>query len=404
MVPHWQIGFGDSERNLDGLATYAETTILKSMAKKRTSPKRTSQKKSGPAASGRKPSSRQLEKLDREIIQLLNQRAELTAERMGHEHANSDSLAPDYAKTLQEVINRNQGPLSDEAMRGIFRELLSGIHAVSQPVRVAFLGPEYTYSHLAALERFGQSAELLPVGTIATVFAEVERGHADFGVVPIENSTDGRVADALECLAHSPVKICGEVPLAIHHCLLGACARTEVERVYSKVQPLSQCRNWLSQHMPDAQLCEVASTGEAARTAAQEQGSAAIASAQAGVHLGLKVLAKNIEDNPENVTRFAVIGSEGGAKTGNDKTSLVFEIDHHPGALADAMGIFKRQRLNMTWIESFPLPSQRGRYLFFVEFQGHASDLRARRALAALEKKALRLTVLGSYADTEAIG
>lgn len=403
-MPLWQIGSGLSERNLDGLATYAETTILTFMAKKRTPQKQSSRKKSGAPGSGRKPSTRQLEKLDREIIQLLNQRAELTAERMHHEGSNSDSLAPDYAKTLQEVINRNQGPLSDEAMCGVFRELLSGIRAVSKPVRVAFLGPKYTYSHLAAGERFGQSAEMLPVGTIATVFSEVEQGHADFGVVPIENSTDGRVVDSLDCLAHSSVKICGEVPLAIHHCLLGACARNEVKRVVSKVQPLSQCRNWLSQHMPDAQLCEVASTGEAARRAAQEQGSAAIASTQAGVHLGLKVLAKNIEDNPDNVTRFAVIGPEGGPKTGNDKTALVFEIDHQPGALADAMGIFKRQRLNMTWIESFPLPNQRGRYLFFVEFQGHASDLRARRAIAALEKRALRLTVLGSYTETEAIG
>jgi chorismate mutase/prephenate dehydratase len=275
---------------------------------------------------------------------------------------------------------------------------------VARPTRVAFLGPEFTYSHLAAIARFGQSVELTPVGTIAAVFEEVEQSQAEFGIVPIENSTDGRVADALECLARSPVKICAEVPLGIHHCLLGSGPRSDVHRVYSKVQPLSQCRNWLSSHLPDARLCEVASTGEAARQAAGEPRSAAIASRQAGVHHGLNVLARNIEDNPDNVTRFAVISVDSGPRTGKDKTALVFEIAHQPGALADAMGIFKRHRLNMTWIESFPVPGERGSYLFFVEFQGHASELRARRALASLEKRASRLTILGSYAQAEVIG
>ena len=244
----------------------------------------------------------------------------------------------------------------------------------------------------------------MPVATIAAVFEEVERGHADFGLVPIENSTDGRVADALECLARSSVQICGEVPLRIRHCLLANCSRTEIKKIYSKRQPFSQCRNWLSQHLPDVPLIEVASSADAARKVAEEQGAAAIASEQAGVNHGVAVLVRSIEDNPDNVTRFAVIGKEAGPRTGNDKTAIVFEIDHQPGALADAMGIFKKQRLNMTWIESFPLPGQRGRYVFFVEFQGHASELRARRALAALEKRATRLTVLGSYAQAEPIG
>ena len=172
----------------------------------------------------------------------------------------------------------------------------------------------------------------------------------------------------------------------------------------SKPQALSQCRNWLGKHLPDAQLTEVASTAESAERAARDAKTAAIASRQAGVNYSLSVLASNIEDNPDNVTRFAVIGSKSNKRTGEDKTALVFEVDHKPGALADSMGIFKRQRLNMTWIESFPVPGQRGRYLFFVEFQGHASELRARRALASLEKKALRLTVLGSYAQAEPIG
>ena len=364
------------------------------MAKKR--PK----KKSSGSSSSRKPSTRQLEKLDREIMQLANQRAELAGQR-GSSGEQGQAV---QAQQLDKIVAQNKGPLDDESVRALFRELWSGCAATSGPARVAFLGPEFTYSHLAAIETFGQSVEMVSVVSIAAVFDEVESGLVEYGMVPIENSTDGRITDALDCLAHSPLKICREVPLAIHHCLLGIGSREQVERICSKSQPISQCRNWLSKRMRGIDVVEVSSTGEAAKLAASDPSVAAIASHQAGVNHGLKVLARNIEDNPDNVTRFAVIAKQGAKKTGNDKTSLVFELSHQPGALADAMGIFKRQRLNLTWIESFPVPGQRGRYFFFVEFQGHASDLRARRALASLEKKAVRLTVLGSYAQAEVIG
>ncbi|MCA9231987.1 MAG: prephenate dehydratase [Planctomycetales bacterium] len=371
------------------------------MAKKKAKKKSTEETAAG---NEKRPSRLQLEKLDREILALINKRAELTVSRAqagGPERGHSFA---ENADVLQKVVGLNEGPLRDDAVRAVFRELLSGSHGVGHRTRVAYLGPEYTYSHLAAIERFGQSAELMPVGTIASVFEEVERRHAEYGLVPIENSTDGRVTDALDCLARSCVKICGEVPLRIRHCLLGIGERSKIERVYSKTQPLSQCRNWLSKHLPGAQLLEVASTAEAAQKAAKDASAAAIASQQAGANYSLSILASSIEDNPDNVTRFAVISTESGGRTGNDKTALVFELDHQPGALADSMGIFKRHKLNLTWIESFPLPGQRGRYLFFVEFQGHASELRARRAIASLEKKATRLTVLGSYAHAEAIG
>jgi len=350
----------------------------------------------------KKPSARQIEKLDREILALINQRAELAASRAAGK-VSSTQLSSD-AELLEKILQHNQGPLNTEAVRAVFRELLAGSRAIGRKIRVAFLGPEFTYSHLAAVECFGQACELVPVGTIAAAFEEVEQGQSDFGMVPIENSTDGGIVDTLECLVRSPVQICGEVPLPIHHCLLGICDRQEVKNIYSKPQALSQCRNWLSKHLPGAELCAVASTADAARRAATEKGAAAIASAQAAVSHSLSVLARNIEDNRDNVTRFAVIGKESGPRTGKDKTSLVFEISHQPGALADAMGIFKRQKLNMTWIESFPMPGQRGRYLFFVELLGHSSDLRVRRALSSLEKKTERLTVLGSYAQAAPIG
>jgi chorismate mutase/prephenate dehydratase len=283
----------------------------------------------------------------------------------------------------------------------VFRELISGTRELVRRVLVVYLGPEYSYSHLATVQRFGSSAELIPAATIAAVFDAVNRRQADFGVVPIENSTDGRVADTLDMFARLPLRICGEVQLRIHHYLLGKCKRPEVQEVYSKPQALSQCRTWLARHLPAARTIEMASTAAAARLAAEKPGAAAIASRQAGVNYGLDFLAEQIEDNRHNVTRFAVIGDSPPKRTGNDKTSLMFELPHQPGALADAMSIFKRNRLNLTWIESFPMPETPNEYLFFVEFQGHPEEQRARRAVASLARKTVRLEILGSYPATE---
>ena len=280
----------------------------------------------------------------------------------------------------------------------VFRELISGSRSLEKELRVAYLGPAYSYSHLAAIHRFGQSVELVPVASIAAVFEEISRRHVDYGIVPIENSTDGRVGDTLDMFTRMPAHICGEVQLRIHHNLLGKCPRHEVEEVYSKPQALSQCRNWLARHLSGARTIEVTSTSTAAQLAHDKPGAAAIASLQAGVHYGLDVLAADIEDNRGNLTRFAVIGDESGPRTGRDKCALMFEISHKPGALADAMNVFKRNRLNLTWIESFPIARPEGGYMFFVELEGHESEARVRKAIAALERKSLRFEVLGSYA------
>lgn len=322
--------------------------------------------------------------LDRRIWELLNERAKAGGE--------IDPVA--YAAW---AVEHNAGPLGKSAVHAIARELASGIQALSQAPRVAYLGPEYSYSHIAALERFGSSAELVPVATIATVFEAVERHQCAFGLVPIENSTDGRIVDTLGTFAKKPLRITGEVQLRIHHNLLGKGPRADIKEVYSKPQALSQCREWLAKHLPSVKLVEMSSTTKAAQLAAEKPGIAAIASRQAGVAYGLEVLAANIEDNADNVTRFAVIGGEAPKRTGNDKTSLMFQIHHRPGSLADTMNIFKKNRLNLTWIESFPLPGAKSEYLFFVELEGHAADLKVRRALAALEAKSLKLNVLGSY-------
>lgn len=348
----------------------------------------------------------QLDQIDREILEAINRRGTVAKQIGELKEADGKAVYDAQRETsiLKQAMEDNAGPLSDYAVRAVFRELVSGTRALQKPTRVAYLGPEFTFSHLAAIERFGQSVELVPVGTIAAVFEEVERGQVQFGVVPMENSTDGRVSDTLDCFSRAHVHICGELPLRIHHCLLGTGPRDQVKTVYSKPQPLSQCRNWLARHLASANLHEVASTADAARRAKDDPTSAAVASAQAGANYDLPVLVPNIEDNPDNITRFAIISIDTSDRTGNDKTALMFEIAHEPGALADTMAIFKRNRLNMTWIESFPIPGSRGRYLFFVEFVSHQSEPRAARAIATINKKSLRLEVLGSYAQTDPVG
>lgn len=342
-----------------------------------------------------------IERLDAGLEKLLQERAELALEAAKLENGAAGPL-PLVAReeaALAEVPPVS-GPLSPQALHAILREVRSACRSLIHHVRVAFLGPMYSFSHLAAIRRFGQSVEFVPVGSIAAVFEEVNRAQCQFGLVPIENSTDGRVADTLDMFTRLPVRICGDVEMHIHHTLLGKCPRTEVKEVYSKPQALSQCRNWLSKHLPGARTVEVTSTSTAAQLAKEKPGAAAIASMEAGVQYGLDVLAERIEDNPENTTRFAVIGDRSSPRTGNDKMAMLFQTEHRPGALADAMGIFKRNRLNLTWIESFPVPGMSRVYVFFVELEGYETDARVRRALASLQRKTLRLEILGSYPVT----
>ena len=277
-------------------------------------------------------------------------------------------------------------------------------HAASLSARLAwpsrpivYLGPIYSFSYLAAVKYFGLGAELVPVSTISAAFEEVSDQQAAFAVVPIENSTDGRIVDTLGMFARTPLRICGEVLLPVHHCLLGRGNRQQIREVHSKPQALSQCRHWLAAHLPDAKLVEVASTALAAANAAADETIAAIASREAGVHHGCRVLVENIEDNDQNVTRFAVIGDRVCPPTGTDKTSLMFELGHRPGALADAMLVFKSAGVNLTWIESFPLPSRPSEYLFFVELEGHQQNSAVDHAIRLLRNCAARLEVLGSY-------
>jgi chorismate mutase/prephenate dehydratase len=347
---------------------------------------------------------KKIDQIDRSLIAEMNQRANL-AHKIGKIKETNGVRAYDPVReeeVLARAVEHNRGPLSDHCLKSVFRELISGSRALEKSLRIAHLGPAYTYSHLAAMQRFGQSVEYVPVASIGAVFEEVNRAHCDYGLVPIENSTDGRIADTLDMFTRLPVQICGEVNLPIHHCLLGLCPRNEVQEVYSKAQPISQCRNWLTRHLPQARTVEVTSTGTAAQIAKDKPGAAAIASVEAAAHYGLNLLAENIEDQRGNSTRFAVIGQHAGPKTGRDKTAIMFEVPHKPGSLADALNLFKRAKLNLTWIESFPIARPEGGYLFFVELEGHHDDGRVVRATERLSQRAVRLTTLGSYAKAPA--
>jgi len=372
--------------------------------KKTSATKKKAGKKAATRPSPAADSPTTIAQLDRDLLKLVQRRAQLVLKmaKRGGVDVLADAVAGQEEEALSHLIGRSRGPLSRRSVRAIYRELQSGCRSLLREVRIAFLGPSYSYSHLAALHRFGQSVEFVPVGSISAAFEEVNRGHSDFGLVPIENSTDGRIADTLDMFARLPVQICGEVEMEIHHTLLGKCPRTNVKEVYSRPQALSQCRNWLAKHLPSARPIEVTSTSTAAQLAKEKPATAAIASLEAGVHYALDILAENIEDNPSNTTRFAVIGGKTPQPTGNDRTAALFQVEHRPGALAEAMNIFKRNQVNLTWIESFPIPDSKRAYLFFVEMEGHQTDTPVQRAMTALGGKALRLEILGSFPATAA--
>jgi chorismate mutase/prephenate dehydratase len=345
----------------------------------------------------------ELKRVDRELLTLLNKRAALTTEHiLAQPNLKQALYAPLADDALFAALDAaNKGPLPPVAVHGVFRQILSAARQKVKPTRVAYLGPAYSYTHIAAMDRFGESADLVPVSTIASVFEEVNRGQADYGIVPIENSTDGRIVDTLDMFTRLPLRICGEVQIAIHHNLLARCPRSEITEIYSKPQALSQCRDWLSKNMPQARLLEVTSTSTAAQLARDKPGAAAVASLKAAAEYDLNIVAESIQDNQNNVTRFAIIGDDDTKPTGRDRTALLLQIPHKPGALADALASFKRNKINLTWIESFPLRGPESGYLFFLDFEGHARDPRIQRTLTELERMAVRMEVLGSYPRSE---
>jgi len=382
----------------------------KKPARKKAAPRKKTAAAKPAAGSGAKPATtpaltpgERLAEVDRELVELLNERTTLFLKKAAESETPARAIfdLSDDARLWQTVEKANKGPLNSTELKAVFRTVLSAGRQRVRRTRIAFLGPAYSFTHLAAIHRFGESADLVPVSTIATVFDEVNRGHVDFGLVPIENSTDGRIVDTLDMFTRLPLRICGEVQLHVHHNLLARCDRSEINEIYSKPQALSQCRDWLARNMPHARLIEVTSTSTAAQLAREKPGAAAVASQQAAVQYEVKIVAENIEDNQNNITRFAVIGDAIGEATGSDRTAILLQISHKPGALSDALTVFKRCRVNLTWIESFPLRAPESGYLFFLDFEGHVNDAKTRKALKELEKMADRLEVLGSYPRSE---
>jgi chorismate mutase/prephenate dehydratase len=347
---------------------------------------------------------RQIDSVDEKIHALINDRARL-AQQVGISKTKDGRTVDFYrpereAQVLRMARQRNHGPLKDEEILRLFREIMSACLAQQEPLKVAFLGPEGTFTQSAVLRHFGHSVRALPLPAIEEVFHEVEAGNADFGMVPIENSTEGTVNHTLDRFITSPLKICGEVELRIHHFLMGAMSSLgRIVRVCSHPQSFAQCRAWLDDHLPDVEQVPVSSNAEGARRARDEKGTAAIAGDTAAEVYGLKVLAAQIEDRPDNTTRFLVLGRKVFHPSGDDVTTLLLSVGHTDshGALYRLLEPLAKHRISMTRIESRPSRRRKWDYVFFVDIQGHCEETHVAKALEALKRRASLFRVLGSY-------
>ena len=344
----------------------------------------------------------QIDSLDAQIQDLISARARLAQavrESKGElEHA-VDYYRPEReAQVLRAVIARNRGPISDAEMLRLFREIMSVCLAQQEPLKIAYLGPEGTFTQQAVNQHFGHSVQALGVTGIDDVFSQVESSEADFGVVPVENSNQGIVSHTLDRFVDSNLKICGEIEMAIHHNLLSqARSLAQIERIYSHQQSLSQCKHWIRQHLPEAECIAVSSNAEAARRVRHSPDAAAISSQSAADIYGVPVLFARIEDRPDNATRFLVIGRQLLTPSGDDKTTLLLAGDEGPGALHSLLTPLARHSLNMSRIESRPARAGRWSYVFFIDVDGHAETEPLKTALIEMQKQASLTRVLGSY-------
>lgn len=341
----------------------------------------------------------QIDQIDEKIVDLLNQRARVVVD-IGHIKRDGDTpvYAPDREqKVLAQVRRFNKGPLPNHCLEAIWRELMSGSFALEHPMRVGYLGPAGSFSHLAARKQFGSSVAYEPLDDIASVFAGVDRGQISLGLVPIENSSMGGIGETLDSFLNSQVSVCAEVLIAIRHHVLSNASPESIRRVYSKPEVFAQCRKWLGTHLRDAQRVPVASSSKAAEMAAAEPDAAAIGSSVAAELYKLRIIHESIEDDANNTTRFFVIGKQSPAPTGDDKTAIMFTTAHKAGALADVLDVFRDHGLNLTHIDKRPSKRVNWEYYFFVDFAGHQSDPAVKKAIAEAGKHCLQLTVLGSF-------
>lgn len=342
-----------------------------------------------------------IDALDEQIQSLINERAECARDvatvKLGEGEDTLFYRPEREALVLRRVSERNAGPLPDETMVRLFREIMSACLALEKPLSVAYLGPEGTFTQAAALKQFGHAVQTLALDSIDDVFREVAAGAADYGVVPVENSTEGVISHTLDLFQQSALSICGEVELRIHHHLLAKHTDVKIGRVLAHQQALAQCRGWLEANLPGVEHVAIGSNAEAARLASKDDTTAAIASDTAAELYGLATVAENIEDQPDNTTRFLVIGPQAVPPSGNDKTSLLVSVNNKPGALYELLQPIAQHRISMTRIESRPSRQAMWEYVFYIDVNGHRDDSGLAAALAALEEKAFAVKVLGSY-------
>ncbi len=346
-----------------------------------------------------RPYRKRIEELDGKIVALISERAKHAVQigKIKGELGKQVLDAVQEKQVYKRISRLNQGPLPDAALRAVYREIMSGSLALQKTLKVAYLGPEATFTHQAALAKFGRSVEFLPTNSINDVFYEVETKRADYGVVPIENSTDGAVNRTLDMFMDSELRISSEILFEISHCLLAKCRKDRIKRVYSKGEVFGQCKLWLRANLPRAEYIETSSTSRAAEIAGEKPGSAAIASEIAAALHGLRVVARSIQDTTQNLTRFLVIGRSESPKSNDDKTSVMFYTRDRVGALHDILEVFKEERISLTMIESRPSGKKPFEYYFFADFAGHVTDSRVAATLKKLKKKCGVLKVLGSY-------
>jgi len=344
-----------------------------------------------------------IDQLDEQIVRLLNERTrhvlEIGAIKL---KAGEEIYAPHRElAVLQRICKSNGGPLPNDSLRAIYREIMSSALALEKTMVIAYLGPEATFTHQAAIQRFGSSLSYSPLKTITDVFTEVAKNRADYGVVPVENSTEGVVTHTLDMFVDSDLKIVAQIVMPIQHCLLSRARRDAIKKLYVHPQTLAQCRVWLHRSFPQAEVIETSSNARSAELAAKDKHAAAIAGTLAAEKYSLPVLEADIQDSSANATRFLVLGRKGPPPTGHDRTSLMFSIADKVGALHNALAPFRRYKLNMTKIESRPSKRKAWEYFFFVDCDGHAEDAKVAKAIALLHEHCSYVKVLGSYPNAE---
>ena len=341
----------------------------------------------------------EIDRLDAELLALLERRA-AAAQKIGALKDGAPAYRPEREAEILGRVVKEKGLLAPERVAAVFREIISACRGLEEAIRVAYLGPEGTFSEQAVRKHFGAAVEGLPFASVDEAFRRCESGAAQFAVVPVENSTEGAVGRTLDLLVATPLRICGEIELRIQQNLLSNAEKaSSIRKIYSHSQSLAQCNGWLAQNLPAVERIPVASNAEAAQRAAKEEGAGAIAGEAAAQRYGLAVLARSIEDDPNNTTRFLVLGGIDPAPTGRDRTSLVMSADNKPGAVHALLTPLAEHRVSMTRIESRPLRARTSlwEYFFFIDVEGHQQDAAVSRALGALREKAPFLKVLGSY-------